>query len=379
MRVYFYFIFLFPFISVCQTEYFTISSETLQDEREIKVQLPRTYNSNEDKRYPLIFVFDGDYLFEPVAGVVDYLSYWDEIPEAIVIGINQSKTRDNDFQIGPKRNLPAGFGSEFFDFIQNELLFRLKNRYRISRFKVAIGHDRSANFINFFLLRKNLLFNAYISLSPQLSTEMAQRVESALKNTKAKLFYHLSYGERDFELIEQKVKPLGKRLEKIENPNLEMDFGEIKQATHFTMASRSIPTAIEKIFSVYRPITPTIYEEELLKANDVIDYLEQKYTKMEDLYALEIPVSINDILFVGKAIKEREEWTSLKELGKIALKNQPESLLGDYYKALYFEKKERPKKAVSFYQRAYRHESVEGIESETMLDRANELRQLYKD
>ena len=43
------------------------------------------------KHIPLILVLDGDYLFEPFSGCVDYLSYWDEIPEAIVVGIRHGK------------------------------------------------------------------------------------------------------------------------------------------------------------------------------------------------------------------------------------------------------------------------------------------------
>ncbi len=80
-----------PLLSSAQTLYETISSEKLGETREIKIQLPRNYEENTEKTYPVILVLDGDYLFEPMAGNVDYSSYWEDAPEMIVVGVNQSK------------------------------------------------------------------------------------------------------------------------------------------------------------------------------------------------------------------------------------------------------------------------------------------------
>ncbi|WNH08465.1 hypothetical protein [Thalassobellus suaedae] len=77
------FLFLF-FISSfieAQVKYETIASSKLGDTRELKIQLPRGYTTNEDKSYPIFIVFDGDYLFESVAGNVDYYSYWEDMPQ----------------------------------------------------------------------------------------------------------------------------------------------------------------------------------------------------------------------------------------------------------------------------------------------------------
>ena len=65
--------------------YEKIYSDKLDIEREITIQLPRDYNLDEEKRYPVFIVFDGDYLFEIVSGNVDYMSFWGDIPEAIVV------------------------------------------------------------------------------------------------------------------------------------------------------------------------------------------------------------------------------------------------------------------------------------------------------
>ncbi len=81
-------------LAYSQTIYKTIKSSKLGKERELKIQLPRNYDRIQTKNIPLIIVLDGDYLFEPMAGNVDYYSYWDEIPESIVVGVNQMQQQE---------------------------------------------------------------------------------------------------------------------------------------------------------------------------------------------------------------------------------------------------------------------------------------------
>ena len=90
---------LFLNISFSQTIYESFESDFLSDSRELKIQLPRNYSENLSKKYPLIIVFDGDYMFEAVSGSVDYLSYWGNIPESIIVGVNQINSRYDDCSV----------------------------------------------------------------------------------------------------------------------------------------------------------------------------------------------------------------------------------------------------------------------------------------
>ena len=114
------------------------------EKRQLKIQVPRNYEKNVDTMYPVIVVFDGDYLFEPVAGIADYYSYWDEMPDAIIVGINQMKTKSEDFACDEINGLPSDTGAAFFEFITfdlfnlvptaainylyNKIYFKLKSR-----------------------------------------------------------------------------------------------------------------------------------------------------------------------------------------------------------------------------------------------------------
>ena len=119
-------------ISFSQTIYENFESDFLKDTRELKVQLPRNYNENLSKEYPLIIVLDGDYMFEAVSGSVDYLSYWGNIPESIIVGVNQINTRYDDCSVLDNIDfVPISSTANFYDFISEELIPYFDKNYRI--------------------------------------------------------------------------------------------------------------------------------------------------------------------------------------------------------------------------------------------------------
>src|SRR5690625_3485017 len=128
-------------ISYSQVLYEEFHSDKLDETRKLKIQLPRNYNSNIDKKYPLVLVLDGDYLFEPVAGNVDYFSYWEDMPESIVVGIIQGESRYHDCSYDHNTYLPDEFGSRFFEFIGLELVPYLDENFRTAKFIIGVGHD----------------------------------------------------------------------------------------------------------------------------------------------------------------------------------------------------------------------------------------------
>lgn len=174
-----------------QVLYETIDSEKLGVTREIKIQLPRNYDAEGDILYPIIVVLDGDYLFEPVIGNADYHAYWGDMPESIVVGINQVKSRETDLIYSDISFFPEDGGAQFFEFIGMELIPYLNDNYLTSDFRIAIGHDKSANFINYYLFKDKPLFRGYISLSPDLAPEMAVRLQERLSSIDTDTFIML--------------------------------------------------------------------------------------------------------------------------------------------------------------------------------------------
>ena len=174
-----------------QVNYESIQSSKLGEERELKILLPRGYNPEDKIEYPLVIVLDGDYLFEPVIGNIDYQSYWDDMPECVVVGVKQADTRELDFSYSDETFFPAHEGASFFEFIGMELIPYIEDSFNVSKFRVVVGHDLSANFLNYYLFKEYPLFRAYISLSPDLAPQMDTRLLEKMQLLQEDTFYYL--------------------------------------------------------------------------------------------------------------------------------------------------------------------------------------------
>ena len=197
---------LFSHIATSQVIYETIESSKLGQTREIKIQLPRNYDPEGDILYPLVVVFDGDYLFEPIIGNADYHSYWGDMPKSIIVGVNQAKSRDVDLAYSDISFFPSDDGgSQFFEFIGMELIPYMNDNYLTSDFRIAVGHDLSANFLNFYLFKDKPLFRGYIAFSPDLSPEMSNRLQEKLSTTTEDTFYYLATADNDVKSLREDI------------------------------------------------------------------------------------------------------------------------------------------------------------------------------
>lgn len=364
---------LFTSFLDAQVIYETVPSLNLSEPRQVKIQLPRNYDSNKDKDYPVIVVLDADYLFEPVAGNVDYYSYWEDMPQAIVVGIMQPD-RMADTQYDETNFLPVGQGKLFFDFIGSELFPWLSKKYRLAPFNLIIGHDATAGFANYFLMKNPPLFNAYVSLSPDLAPQMSERLTNILQRTENKIFYYQATGSQDITPLRDATLALNTSLENIENSNINYYFDNFEEATHYTLVGRGIPSALEQIFSIYRPITKKEFEEQVLNAESPYAYLIEKYEIIENLFGMNDRIRINDFIAIAAALEKKSDWEGFEDLGKLARKEYPETVLGSYYLGKSYEGKGDTKKAMRTYESALVLKSAGDIDKDVLMARAQRIK-----
>ena len=359
-----------------QVKYETIESSKLEEERQLKIQLPRGYDKNIDKAYPLFVVLDGDYMFEAVAGNADYYSYWEDMPDAIVVGVNQFEKRYDDCMYSEQNSLPVETGASFFEFIGLELIPHIEKNYRIGNFKIAVGHGETANFINYYLLKSKPLFNSYIVVSPELAPDMLDYIPEQLGKLETKIFYYLANTNNDSKSVKRMTETLNTDISAIDNENLKYSFNSFEGPTHYSVPTHAIPNAIENIFSVFQPISKKEYKETILELEiSPTLYLQEKYQTISDLFGIEKQVLINDFKAISAAIEKNETYEYFEELGKMARKQYPETLLGGYYLARFYEETGEPKKAMRTYQSAYTLSEIAGLTKDLMLEKADLIKQ----
>ncbi len=374
-RLFYVFVFIFSFQQIsAQTLYKEFESAILGETRQLKIQVPRGYDDT-DKSYPIVVVFDGDYLFEIVAGNVDYYSYWEDIPEAIVVGVNQVESRDSDTYYSEQNSLPIDDGAKFFEFVGMELLPYIEKVYRTEKFKVAVGHGLTANFINYFLLKAVPLFQSYVAISPDLAPDMTNFLKERLSGVETKTFYYLATSDKDVKHIKKGTDELNTALSGLDNKNLLRSFDSFEGPSHYSLPAHAIPKALESIFFVFRPISKKEYKETILKLDtSPVDYLKEKYATIKDLFGIDKTISINDFRAIAAAIKKTEKFEHYEALGKLARKEYPDTLLGHYYLGKFYEKTGKPKKAMKTYQSAYILEEIGGITKDQVLELSEQIK-----
>lgn len=360
-----------------QTEYVRVDSKILEETRQIKVQLPRNYKQNADKKYPVIITFDGDYMFEPVAGISDFYSYWEYIPEVIVVGINQAGFRMEDGQKDDQAGYPEGKGVKFYDFIDLEVMKFIDENYRTSPFAVIVGQDYMADFSSYFLMKKSLTFRGYINLSPDYTPNNINRLEDVFNKTKHEIWYYLATSENDIPSLRKKIKRANAQFSTVENENFYYYYEDIQEADHFSMIGKALPEAFQDIFSLYKPISDEEYQKQVLKSDQPVEYLIRKYETIYELYALEVKYRVTDFMYIQKAIEKNKLFEQYKELSKLATDELPKTVLGYYFMGRYFEEIGKPKKAMRSYQDAYGLEEAGGITNDLLLDKAEHIKKTF--
>ena len=355
--------------------YEEFSSYKLGETRRLKIQLPRDYETNTEKSYPIVIVLDANYLFEPVAGNVDYFGYWEDMPEALVVGIMQGDSRYDDCFYDDTNFMPADRGADFFEFIGMELVPFIDANFRTAKFIIAVGHDLTASYINYYLFKDPPLFNGYIALSPDLAPMMDDRLPKRIPNIPQKLFYYLATGTDDIQDLQLVAQELNVSLSALKSDQFNYYYDNFEGATHYSLVARAIPSAIEKIFSVYRPISKQEFNDVLLKLETPVHlYLLDKYQTIANLFGIDNPIRINDFLASASACEKLKQWESLREIATLATRQYPDLILGDYYMGRYYEETGDPKRAMRTFQGGFDKEEVDFITVDLMLDKADQIK-----
>lgn len=363
-----------------QAIYKTINSERLGEKRQLKIQLPRNYNPEEKRTYPLIIVLDGDYLFEPIAGNIDYQSYWEDIPDCIVVGINQAGKRSGDMFYDEDNYFPTGSGAQFYEFITAELLPYIEDNYKASNFRIVFGHDLSANFINYYLFKSKPVFRAYVAFSPEFAPEMTNRLQQRLAILEQETFYYMATADADIKDLRASTLQADSIISTIENEKLFYKFDDFDDANHYALVGRGIPRALSEIFGLFKPINAKEYSEKVLTfEGSPYDYLIKKYEDIEYFYGFEKKLIENDIRAIAAACNKNDDLDSLEKLAKLVRKKFPDSMLSAYYLGMYYEKQGNLKKALLQYKAGLLLQPSQFVDKEIILEKMYDTQEALND
>jgi uncharacterized protein len=157
-------------------DYFRWESRAVGRAFHVYVRLPEDYASAPDKRYPVVYVLDGDSLFPILAASHLFLAIDDAaIPECIVVGIAYGgfdpsvNRRGFDFTAPAARTADReqGGAPAFHAFLASELIPEVEQRYRADPARrVLFGQSRGGSFVLYSAFTDPDLFWGRIASNP---------------------------------------------------------------------------------------------------------------------------------------------------------------------------------------------------------------------
>jgi hypothetical protein len=218
------------------------------------------------------------------------------------------------------------------------------------------------------------MFQAYVSISPDLSGTVKDYLGQRLEYFKDDIFYYMATSEKDVPNIREIVLSTNNQISQVDNQFLTYYFDDFKNETHYSLVTSAISRSFDKIFELYKPLREKELEEKVLPYEGTLDeYLVDRYDRIEELFGIKKPITEEEFEKVVKVAEQREDLESLEKIGKLAKKLNPESLLGTYYLAQYSEKIGKNKKAKKLYESALTLEDVSHINRDFIFSKIDEL------
>jgi len=154
----------------------SIYSTILKQPRKIWVHMPDTSGNflYGQKRYPVVFLLDGEAFFYAAAGTTQFLSTNTQVcPEMILVGINSGDrmhdlTPWHDTTVPKDSNLvrSSGGGEQFTAFLEKELIPYIDANYPTAPYRMLVGHSLGGLLVLNTLIKHTELFNSYVAIDP---------------------------------------------------------------------------------------------------------------------------------------------------------------------------------------------------------------------
>ena len=210
----------------------SLYSKTLNEFRNIYVQLPASYSSEKNQKYPVVYILDGELFLPTVNDVQNYYS-GGFTPEMVLVGISNDKNRVRDLttstittKYGMPFNEKNGEADNFRQFIETELIPYIENKYPVTNYRTLIGHSYGGLFTISTLIHQPELFANYLAIDPSLDWDDQKPLQEAREVMAA-------YGYKNKALFMSLSGQLHMQNSKITIDNVMQD------TTDFTLFARS--------------------------------------------------------------------------------------------------------------------------------------------
>ncbi len=173
-----------------------VPSKILDRPHELLVYTPPSYDYDQDQRYPVLYLMDGEYNFNYVTGLIEL---WSNIsskhPEMIVVGISGYGNAYYRHLMRPPWDEKGeasddGAADRMLKAIKQEIVPAVNKQFRALDFTILSGHSMGGLFTSYAAMMAPDVFDYYIAISPSLwwqqqrfKAVMAEKLKSGTPET----------------------------------------------------------------------------------------------------------------------------------------------------------------------------------------------------
>jgi len=300
---------------------YSFKSSILDENRDLFISLPESYEHS-SHHYPVIYVMDGEFLFDLTRSMVAIRAARNYMPESIIVGIpnNTDKRIEMALELFDDEGEPFFYGDglgqtdKYLKFFRHELIPKIEEKFRVNSHRTIIGMSPSFGPVLQAFWSEPDLFSGYIVLAAELGKNLksGKSIEELLieeisdqKRSKAAIYIGTSSGD----MIKRGPKEaalyvdIPKKLNNIANPKIRYKFEVIQNEDHYGMSIPGIQHGFETIYA--REIWDVDYRK-MWNSSDPAQALKDKYQELSEHYGFKIIPLEKSFHFIHNIMKTAE-------------------------------------------------------------------------
>jgi predicted alpha/beta superfamily hydrolase len=216
----------FPKVPLAGSQLRTLHSTSTGRDYDLYIHIPASYDKETTRKYPVIYILDGQWDFKLMDSILGGLVYDKFVPEMILVGITYSGENADYNTLRAMDLTPtatpdvkgSGDAPKFLKFLKAELIPFVEANYRADPSQRALqGSSYAGLFTLYALFRDPGLFSAYMSASPAVPYDHGYIVKQeaefarAHKDLPVKLFLAVGGSEGLTSSVEDFMQTLRSR------------------------------------------------------------------------------------------------------------------------------------------------------------------------
>jgi len=193
---------------------------------DLYIHIPSSYAQDGNKKYPVLYILDGQWDFKLMDSVLGGLVYDNFTPEMILVGITYSGKRPDYSSLRAIDFTPtatpqvkeSGDGPKFLQFLKTELIPFMETNYRAdSSRRFLQGSSYAGLFTLYAMFNDPRLFSGYVAASPDVqygnrySFQQEAEYAHAHRDLPARLFLAVGESEDLTEPVKEFMQTLKSR------------------------------------------------------------------------------------------------------------------------------------------------------------------------